>query len=619
MKKSILITALMAIAFSVNAQQVAMRQMVAERPIQQATAEEGSMEYGYCGDLYQYIGMGSATTYRVMIEIPASDAAKFEGANITKVNIGIGTISGTSAKVLILKQLTDNIAAYSQDVTVKGESWNEITLTTPYTIGNEGFFVGYEITGKAEDYPIGCDGQAGNTLGDYVGFKNGLSFQYMHISEQGFGNNCIKLTLSGNNLPKYDLALQVSPLKEYMHTNTEFNLNGAVKNSASKTVNSFDVTYQIDEQAPVTTTINSTVAPGKTTTFAIEGLKFEQDGKHNVSVTVANLDGNADESDSDNSYSQTVASLSNFVPRKVLLENFSTAQCGNCPRVHRWFKAITQDRNDVAWVVHHAGFYTDDFTVSDSEKYTWFYGGGGTYAPAVMLDRTNLSDQGSGANVPVFFPESETSVENLIDYCIAEQAIISVKLEDAYNKDTRELVVKVSGKAETELMRTPYIHIFLTEDGLIGTQSGAGTNYEHNHALRKVITSTWGDELKMTGNEYEVTYTYTLDNGWDPEKMSVIAFVSNNDDYDPNACQVLNTDYKQLGKDSAVKGINADSNNVWVAGKTVCIEGAYKNATVYTTDGRMVKSANGTSAINIDNAGIYIVVIDGVSHKVAVK
>ena len=72
MKKSILITALMAIAFSVNAQQVAMRQMVAERPIQQATAEEGSMEYGYCGDLYQYLGMGSATTYRVMIN--GSDA-----------------------------------------------------------------------------------------------------------------------------------------------------------------------------------------------------------------------------------------------------------------------------------------------------------------------------------------------------------------------------------------------------------------------------------------------------------------------------------------------------------------------------------------------------------------
>ena len=50
MKKSILISALIALAFSVNAQQYAMRQMPAERPIQKAVAEDGEAEEIFCDD-----------------------------------------------------------------------------------------------------------------------------------------------------------------------------------------------------------------------------------------------------------------------------------------------------------------------------------------------------------------------------------------------------------------------------------------------------------------------------------------------------------------------------------------------------------------------------------------
>lgn len=624
MKKSILISALIALAFSVNAQQYAMRQMPAERPIQKAVAEDGSMQYGYCSDeIVQYIGIGQAATLQALIEIPAEDAAKFEGCQVTKVNLGIGYYSG-SVKVIIMSTLGSE-PTYTQECQVKDESWNEIALETPYTIGKEAFYIGYEVTCTQDEYPIGTDGAVpASEYGDYVGILSGTSFQYMKLGEQGFGNNNIKLVLTGNNLPKYDLSLESISMPEYLKTGEEFSIKGSVKNKASKTISSFDIIYQIDDLAPITVTANNALANSASYDFAIDGVKFEQDGTHSISVTIANLDGNADENDGDNSHSAKLVSLTNFVPRKVLVENFSTASCGNCPRVHRWMKSATAERNDVAWVVHHSGYYTDDFTIEESEHYLWLFGGS-TYAPALMMDRTCLGEQGAtrdGENMaltPTFLPTSQSQIEELINYCIEQQAVVSVAIEDVYNEETRELAVKVSGKAEGGFARTPYIHIFLTEDGLIGPQSGSSSNYQHNHALRKVMTSTWGDELEMNGNDYEVTYTCTLDDKWLPENMSVIAFIAHNDDYDTNRNQVLNTEWKVLEYGAGVNDVAADKLNVWTTDKAICIDGSYNNAAVYAIDGRVVTEANGASIINVENNGVYIVVIDGTSYKVVVK
>lgn len=616
MKKSILISALIAIAFSVNAQQFTLRQMTAERPIQKATTED-LMEYGYCGELGQFIGMGQAATLRALIEIPAQDAAKFEGAKIAKLNLGIGSYNG-DITVIIMNSL-DAAPVYTQICSVTEESWNEITLETPYTIGTEGFYVGYQVVCSAADYPIGVDTEAPNALSDYVGIRSGLTYQYMHLGEQGFGNNCIKLLLSGDNLPKYDLALKELKINEYVKTGTEFSINGTVRNTASKSISSYDVTYQINDQTPVTTTISNAVNTSSTGKFTIDGLTLEQDGTYNITVTVSNLDGNADENNADNTLSKTVSAISNFVPRKVLVENFSTALCGNCPRVHSWLKSITSSRDDIAWVVHHAGYYTDDYTISESERYQWFYNSNSTYAPALMIDRKDLSSQGSGANAPVFLPSSQQQIQDLIDYCLEQPAFVSVNIEDVYNEETRELAIRVWGKSEAEFNKTPYINIFLTENGLIGAQSGGGNQYEHSHALRKVMTDTWGDELTLNNNEYDVTYTCTIDNDWKPENMSVVAFISDFNSSNLFDCQVYNSEWKEFEYDAAVNDITADKHNVWSAGKSICINGQYKNADIYSTDGRLVATANCASLINVENAGIYIVVIDGASHKVAVK
>lgn len=629
MKKVLLFLTMAVVSLAVTAQQLAPQHIRRQAPVQKATVAENSMEFGYCGDFTLSLGFGMQGTMRAVMEVPAADAAKYAGVKITTVKVALGTFaSNPNAQLFILPDLDGSEPIYSQSFTPVSSEWNEVVLETPYTIGQDGFFVGYQIDCTANSYPFGIDEETANPLGDYVGYydTDEGAFMYLHLGSQGFGNNCIKLVLTGDNLPQYDLVLEDVSVKQYVKTGEVFSLTGQVKNAATQTVNTFDVTYQIGDAEAQTQTITAYggLANAQTYTFSIDNLVINEDGTKNITVTISNPNGMVDESEADNTVTKAVTALSTLVPRKVLLENFSTAQCGNCPRVHEMFNRILADRSDVAWVVHHSGYGTDNYTIDASNKYLWFYGGGGTYAPAAMLDRRCLKELGAeGAQgtvtAPVFFPASEGDVEEYISYCLDQPAFISLKIEDVYNEDTRELTVRVTGETAAELEKAPHINIFLTENGLVGYQSGGGNSYKHNHAIRKVMTATWGDELTFDNNKFDVTYTCTLDEGWKPENMSVVAFVSDYNEKNYNECTVHNTEFKELEYGAAVGKLTNDQCRVMSINKTVNFTGKYNNAAVYTIDGRLVQVANGKACITLDNAGVYIVVVDGVSHKVIVK
>ena len=632
MKKVLLSLALAVVSLALTAQQLAPQYARQQSPVvQKATTAEGSMEFGYCGDFVGSLGFSMKGTFRALMKVTAADATKYAGAQITAAKVAIGTFSlNPNAQIIILKDLNGSEPVLAQGFKPTASTWNEVALETPYTLNGEEIYIGYQISASStQNYPFGIDDQVADENSDIVGYydESSQSYQYLHLGSQNFGNACIKVVLTGDNLPQYDLALQELGVKQYITTNTEFAITGTVKNAASQAINSFDVTYQVGDNEPITytETLTTGLANTETYTFTIDGLKVEQDGAYNVTVTVSNPNGVADEYEADNTLTKSFTALSTLVPRKVLLENFSTAKCGNCPRVHEIIKGLTTDRDDIAWVVHHTGYGEDEWTINDSRSYLWFYGGGGTYAPAAMLDRRCLKELGAqGAQgvvtAPVFFPESLPSLQSFVDYCLDQPSFIALNITDVYNEETRELTIRVTGESTTTLANAPLINIFLTENDIIGYQSGGGNNYRHSHVLRKVMTSTWGDEITFDeNNKFDVTYTYVLDSEWKPEHMSVVAFVADYNSKNYNECTVLNTEWKVLEYGAAVGKLTSDQCRVMAINKMIALNGSYNNAAVYTIDGRLVKQANGASAIAMDNAGVYIVVVDGTSHKVIVK
>lgn len=636
MKKIFFVSAFVATTLLLNAQNI--QSIPAFAPMYEGEESTSSMEFGYCGELSSTIGWGnvSEVTLRGAIQLPKDVVTRFNGVQISKVLAYVGDANYFDSSVFITQGLEDDENIYDQEIQLTPNCWNEISLTEPFTIDGNEIFVGYQTTALSTSstgvgvYAIGVDNNEANPYGDYIGTFSGESWSYIHLSQAGLGNVCIRLILTGDNLPQYDLELQDITVKEYLRTGDEFSIKGSIKNHGAKAIDFYDVQYQIGDNAPVTVTLDTRIEPASIEEFTIDGIKTEVDGKFDVVVTITDLDGHTDEDPSNNSLKTTINSLSNLATRKILLEQFSTASCTNCPRAHEILENIVGESDDVAWVVHHAGYGYDTFTADASRKYVTFYGGY-TYAPALMLDRTNLAEQGAtgssssgstAAATPVFQITNEKSTENLIDYCLSQPAFITINIEDAYNEETSELQVKVYGESLVEFNNPTYMNIFITESGMVNYQAGAGAmsnDYVHNHALRTTMTPTWGDEI--TYNEdgsFEKTYSLNLKEAWKPENMEIVAFISNYNENDLNDCIVHNVEKKEITYTS-IESIDRDKCNVWTNGKTICISGEYNCADVYTIDGRLIKSVKHTQSFDINTNGIYVIVIDGKASKIAIK
>ena len=61
-------------------------------------------------------------------------------------------------------------------------------------------------------------------------------------------------------------------------------------------------------------------------------------------------------------------------------------------------------------------------------------------------------------------------------------------------------------------------------------------NYQHNHVLRKSLTGSWGQPLSLENYEngdYLINrYSTKVDEKWNINNMSIIAFISNTDTYE---------------------------------------------------------------------------------------
>ena len=583
-----------------------------------------SLTFGYCGDYATSLGGVKATT-RTLIQIPAETAALYQGASITAVNAVVGESGGKKINIVILNDKTDATPVYSQEHSATNSKWNNVTLTTPYVLDGKEFYVGIEMDITSSSYyPLAIDGGPANPYGDWLGMLNGGKWEFSHLSEMGFNtNNCITITLTGENLPKFELDLQSIKVPEAVMAQAPFTIAGTVKNNGVNNISSYEVSYSIDGGEAVTTTIEQNIAQGQTATFEILSQGVASTGVFNIDVTVSKVDGNNDQYADNNTLSAEFQCVEKLATRKVLLENFSTAQCGNCPPVHSMLGDILKDRNDVIWVAHHAGYYTDDFTISESEEYLAFFGTRGTFAPAMMLDRRNLIEQGAYTmdNCPVFGYTGDPSVvENLIDYCQGKPAFIEVNLSTQFVKDSRELIITVSGEECAQLPEDIYLTIFLLENGLKGKQAGSSNkNYDHSHVIRDVVTATWGDKLDRVDNAYSIKYTTTLDSKWVEENMSVVAFISDYNKSDINDRVVYNANDIKVLNEASVEGVDNDTNNVWSTNGCIFIDGQYDKAEVFNLDGRLVAQANGDNFIRIDAAGIYLIRIDGKTSKVVVK
>lgn len=122
----------------------------------------------YDGNNFDGIGTGSAGTYEAYAFFPASQLVPYNtaGNTITSVDIYVKGVNKVSSTTIRFRANQSSIA-YSQAFTAT-EGWNNVVLSTPFTIPATDLYIGYECVALTGGFPLGCDAGPVNTNGNWI-------------------------------------------------------------------------------------------------------------------------------------------------------------------------------------------------------------------------------------------------------------------------------------------------------------------------------------------------------------------------------------------------------------------------------------------------------------------
>lgn len=441
------------------------------------------------------------------------------------------------------------------------------------------------------------------------------------------------------DMPAAGISYTDGMVQGYAPMGTNFSFYTMVRNEGTTPMTSYTLTYTVNGTAQTRNVTGINVAPFA---YYIDTVTISHPTAEAVTIalTVSAPNGVADPDASDNSgsLSLSVYDPATVAERTTLLDHFTTAVCPNCPSAHTRLGAVMEniDANRVAWVAHHVGYGTDNMTLAEDAANTGvmgFYNGTSTFAPAMLLDRDTENVPGEYSGMVGGITTNAATLQNQFSNAISKPAFVTVGLENiTYDASTRQVSFDVNGMFKSSLTGTINLTVYITEDSIMGTQSGATGNYRHDHVLRGVVTSYWGDALTSTNanDTYSKHYTYTLPATWNYKKCRLIAFVNNHSN-NVTERKVLNATKSafltagQVGIEDVKPAISVKMwPNPVAENAFVEAESTIRSYSVVNSVGQVVESRENVNAsaleLNVSNyaAGVYFVSVttdNGVSTE----
>jgi plastocyanin len=249
--------------------------------------------------------------------------------------------------------------------------------------------------------------------------------------------------------------------------------------------------------------------------------------------------------------------------RRPVLEEYTGAWCGWCPRGHNWFKCILEKNPDVVGIANHYGHERapDNMVTPDGMAVIQDLGIGGF--PSMSLDRAILPGE---QDFTLTTNQGYVSIQNAIDLRKAMPTPAHVRIiERKYNADTREVEATVEATFHSSVDIPAKLNLIITEDKVVGSGTGYDQanymnntrtgnefrtpcnnnspnnpffqkgeymkGYEHDHVLRAMAGGPRGegDFVPEAGKTYTKTFRYTLDANWKTDKIHLVGIVQGGD------------------------------------------------------------------------------------------
>ncbi len=479
-----------------------------------------------------------------------------------------------------------------------------IQLPEPYTITEEGVFVGFSFT---------CGSLNASTINPTVVMENyDPEMMYLHTNKSygqwksrnpGFGvSTTMRAVLTGVD---GDAAALGTAHANNGRLGAPTACTFEVLNHGSNGVSNIDYSYSING---IDGTGHANVAIGahynKAASVGMQIPALGEAGTHTLSITLDKVNG-VDNPDK-NTIEVPVTIFEHLFPRNVLIEEFTTEKCPNCPPMAATFKRMLEGNPDIAAQVsvicRHAGYYTDSWTNAADKAFTWFYNdNGATYAPAFMFDRVPYDiGSNSGKPTPCVFPSGVNGFLEYINDRLNAPAYSGLDMSAEYNEDGTLLTVTVTSMRDPQFNEEARLVVTLTEDEIKAISQSGASNYIHEHLVR-AYSSVWGDVVEWNEDNTETrTYTFDIDPTWKKDDLKVVAYLSKYNSSDPADCEVFNSlTINAPASEPATGDVNGD-NEVNIADVNAVIDMILGGASTPQGD------VNGDGEVNIADVNAVI-------------
>lgn len=591
--------------------------------------------------------LGSSTTQGQAIRLSKAKLQALKGKTIDFVEIAVGSKNTTDNKLnTFISTSLDGTPLVEGTLKVsRAYSKAKWTLPTPYT-----------ITGDEECLYIGYTAEIPSTynmlLSDGSYDISGCNFAYKDgewVDTYGMGKGSAYIFVNVDGAADYtDAIMGRNNFDGYFKAGNDYDFSARFLNAGTTTINAFDAIVTVGGKTTTQHFDGLAIKPKEGYSFKLSGLNSNNEGNQDVNVELANVNGKGVEVDpSDNSSSGSLFFYPHDMERSLLVESFTGQDCTQCPSGHvtidgalEAYQNVSED--SIIELTHHAGYYPDMFTMEEDDFSRFFYSNpGSTFAPAVMVNRNADSSVGMAPVVNVDYGDIIT----LLSHAASAKPYVSLNLETALDKSTRELTVKLQVKPHTDMPSDKVLfNVYLVQDGIKAYQANGGTNYTHSRVSRGTVTgNNWGISCELEDGK-TMTWTKTItipdsihssywiddyiDNDgmysgkYNPsqtnikavlENMSVVAYVGEYDADDNTKNIIFNSCEAKLGESHMQKGFGMSTDvesveqqpatepAVRVADGRISVSGDCERVDVYSIAG---------GKVNVDSRlanGVYIV------------